>query len=381
MSTLSAALIVRDEAEFIEDCLRSVERRADQIVVVDTGSVDDTIDIAHQFSVDLHHFPWCNDFSAARNFALEKATGDWILYIDADERFEVPDDVSLPSLLSDRSKVGWRLRLHPRIDWTAYAELRLFRNNPQIRFQGSIHERIHPALEAFARANGLDVGDCAIDLYHVGYEADQRPKNPRNIPLLRECLSRDPDRLYCWWHLGECLRLAGDELGAMEAWSHGIERLSALETERRQTGDSSLYLSLIKTKHDRGEPIDDLTERALGLFPDHLAFQWVSAQLAANRGAVDRAKPVLEKLNGTDADSFFDPQLAYDKALFRHLSAEPLALCYFREGRFAEAAKLYAQAAQTAPDPAALELKARLAQLRAETILRRPVAIADQSTQ
>jgi tetratricopeptide (TPR) repeat protein len=369
MSTLSAALIVRDEAEFIEDCLRSIECYVDQIVLVDTGSVDDTIDIARQFPVDLHHFRWCNDFSAARNFALDQAKSDWILYIDADERFDVPDDVSLSNLLADRSKVGWRLRLHPRIDWTAYAELRLFRNNPQIRFQGVIHERIHPTLEAFGRANGLDVGDCAINLYHVGYEADQRPKNPRNIPLLREYLSRDPDRLYCWWHLGECLRLSGDELGAIEAWTNGITRLSALEPERRQTGDSSLYLSLIKAKHDRGEPIDDLTARALALFPDHLAFQWVGAQLAAQRGALDLAKPVLEKLSNTDADSFFDPELAYDKALFRHLSAEPLALCYFREGRFDAAARLYTRAARTAPDPAALELKARLAQLRAASEL------------
>jgi hypothetical protein len=365
MSTLSAALIVRDEAEFIASCLRSIERHVDQIVLVDTGSVDETIDIARRFAVDLRHFRWCNDFSAARNFALDHARGDWILYIDADERLHVPDGVGLANLLSDRSKVGWRLRLHPRVGWTAYANLRLFRNDPQIRFQGVIHERIHPALEAFAQAHGLDVGDCAIDLYHAGYEADQRSKNSRNIPLLRQYLSRDPDRLYCWWHLGECLRLAGDAAGATEAWSTGITRLLALEPERRQPGDSLLYLSLIKMKHDRGEPIEDLTARALALFPHHLAFQWIDAQLAAERGALELAKPVLEKLNSTDADSFFDPDLAYDKALFRHLSAEPLALCYFREGRFAEAAKLYAQAAQTAPDPAALELKARLAQLRA----------------
>lgn len=365
MSTLSAALIVRDEAEFIEDCLRSIERHVDQIVLVDTGSVDDTIDIARRFAVDLHQFRWCNDFSAARNFALDQAKSDWILYIDADERLEVPDDVVVSNLLCNQGKVGWRLRLHPRIDWTAYAELRLFRNHPQIRFQGVIHERIHPTLEAFGRANSLDVGDCALNLYHVGYEADQQPKNSRNIPLLREYLLRDPDRLYCWWHLGECLRLAGDEAAAIEAWTNGITRLLALEPERRQPGDSLVYLSLIKTKHDRGEPIDDLAARALALFPDHLAFQWIGAQLAAERGSLEQAKPVLEKLNSTDADSFFDPDLAYDKALFRHLSAEPLALCYFREGRFADAAKLYAQAARTALDPAALELKARLAQLRA----------------
>src|SRR5689334_17835821 len=189
MATLSAALIVRDEAQFIADCLRSLQGHVDQIVVVDTGSVDDTIDIARQFSVDLHHFRWCNDFSAARNFALDHAKSEWILYIDADERLAIPEYVVLSDLLADRSKVGWRVRLHPRVEWTAYAELRLFRNDPHIRFQGVIHERIQPALETFARAHDLDVGDCAIKLYHVGYEADQRPKNSRNIPLLRQYLS------------------------------------------------------------------------------------------------------------------------------------------------------------------------------------------------
>jgi Glycosyl transferase family 2/Tetratricopeptide repeat len=378
MATLSAALIVRDEAQFIADCLRSLQGHVDQIVVVDTGSVDDTIDIARQFSVDLHHFRWCNDFSAARNFALDHAKSEWILYIDADERLAIPEYVVLSDLLADRSKVGWRVRLHPRVEWTAYAELRLFRNDPHIRFQGVIHERIQPALETFARAHDLDVGDCAIKLYHVGYEADQRPKNSRNIPLLRQYLSADPNRLYCWWHLGECLRLAGDDLAAIEAWTSGIRRLSGLE---RQTGDSLLYLSLIKIKHDRGEPIDDLVAQALASFPGHLAFQWIAAQLAAERGELDEAKPVLEKLNMTDADSFFDPELAYDKGLFRHLSAEALALCYFREGRFADAAKLYGQAAQTAPDPGPLELKARLAQLRAHQHLGEPVVMADQAAQ
>ena len=82
------------------------------------------------------------------------------------------------------------------------------------------------------------------------------------------------------------------------------------------------------------------------------------------RGELEAARPVLEKLTAIDADTFFDPELAYDKALFRHLSAEPLALCYFRSGRYNDAARLYRIAARTSPDPAACELKAQLAELR-----------------
>jgi tetratricopeptide (TPR) repeat protein len=364
-ATVSAALIVRNESEFIEDCLRSLIGHVDEIVLVDTGSRDDTIAIARRFPVVLHQFPWNDDFSAARNYALDRAKGDWILYIDGDERLQIPDRDAFAGLLADRSKVGWQLRFYPRVGWTAYSELRLFRNDTRIRFHGVIHERIHPGVEAVARADKLDVGACDVELHHFGYEADQRPKNSRNIPLLREYLSRDPDRLYCWWHLGQCLHLAGEEAAAIEAWTSGITRLLALEPQQRQLGDSTLYLSLLKLKHERGEEMDRLAAEAANLFPDNLAIQWIAAQLAVERGELEAAQPVLEKLTAIDADEFYDPRLAYDKALFRHLSSESLALRYFRAGRFGDAARLYRAAARTSPDPAALELKARLAHLRA----------------
>ncbi len=364
MARVSAVLIVRDESEFIEDCLRSLVGNVDEIVVVDTGSRDDTIEVASRFPINLHHFAWCNDFSAARNFALERASGDWILSIDADERLEIPNRHAFSQLLSDGGKVGWKLRLHPRVGWTAFLHLRLFRNDPRIRFQGAIHEHIHASIEAVARADGGEVGVCDLKLHHVGYEGDLRRKNPRNIPLLRDRLSREPHNVYCWWHLGECLRLSGDEEAAVEAWSIGIARLRESEPERLKLHNSALYLSLIKLQHDRGVAIDDLVAEALSVFSNHLALHGLAAQLGVVRGELEAARPVLEKLTAIDADTFFDPEIAYDKALFRHLSAEPLALCYFRSGRYDDAARLYRVAARTSPDPAACELKAQLAQLR-----------------
>jgi tetratricopeptide (TPR) repeat protein len=363
--SVTAALIVRDEAEFIEDCLRSLVGNVDEIVLVDTGSRDDTIEIASRYPISLHHFAWCNDFSAARNFALDRASGEWILYIDADERLDIPDRSTYSQLLTDGRTAAWTLQLHPRIGWTAYSEMRLFRNDPRIRFQGAIHENLWPSINAVARVDGLTIGSCDVKLYHVGYEADQRPKNPRNIPLLRDALARDPDHFFCWWHLGECLRLAGDEDEAAEAWSAGIKRLRSLEPERLRLSHGLLYLALLKLKASRGEPVDDLTAEALKLFPTNLALQWMSARLAVERGDIASARPVLQRLAAIDGDVFFEPELAYDKAIFGHLSVELMALCEFRRGRFADAARLYRVASQTSPAPAACEIKARLAQLRA----------------
>lgn len=361
---LSAALIVRDESAFIEACLESLAGVVDEIIIVDTGSRDDTLAKAGRFPISLHHFPWCGDFSAARNYAIERATGDWILYIDADERLVVPDRARLCAMLGEQDKAAFKLRLHPRVGWTAYAELRLFRNDPRIRFRGVIHERVQDQVDAVCESDGLRVGVSDLSLLHVGYEGDQRHKLSRNIPLLRDYLAGEPTRVYCWWHLGDMLCLAGDEAGAREAWQKGIEVVRALPRALTGLSTSLPYLSLIKLQSERGEDVTALLDEALTLFPRHISLQWVSAKLAIDAGEDARARPILERLAEIDPDTFFDPDLAYEKALFSHLSREALALCHFRAGRFVEAAHWYRAAAPAAPDPAACELKARLAEAR-----------------
>jgi tetratricopeptide (TPR) repeat protein len=365
MSRLSATLIVRDESRFIEGCLQSLVGSADEIVVVDTGSRDDTIEKALRFPVKLRHFTWCDDFSAARNYALEQASGDWILYIDADERLEVPDRAILDATLADDRKVAWSVRFHPLIDWTPYAEPRIFRNDPRIRFEGVIHETMRPGIERVALADGKTAGQSHLALHHVGYEDDQTPKNARNIPLLRARLERDPDHSYSWWHLGESLALAGDDDGAAAAWTQGVAVAQAKEPAARRLDDSMSALALIKLQIKRHQPVDDLLQETLALYPDHLALRWIAAQRSLDRGEIEAARPDLEMLAAIDADTFFDPELAYEKVLFRHLAKEALALCHFRAGRYREAARLYRLAAQGCPDPQSCEVKARLAELRA----------------
>src|SRR4029077_3035696 len=172
MARISAALIVRDESAVIADCLHSLIGNVDEIVLVDTGSRDDTMEIARQFPIQLHHFTWCDDFSAARNFALERASGDWILSIDADERFEISDREAYARLLTDNGKAAWEARLHPRTGWTPYATIRLFRNDPRIRYRGVAHEKIEPSAGAVARSDGLEIGMCDLRVVHIATAAD-----------------------------------------------------------------------------------------------------------------------------------------------------------------------------------------------------------------
>ena len=86
MSKITLSMIVKNEERYLRECLESVKDIVSEIVIVDTGSTDSTIKIAKDYGAKLYSFGWINDFSAARNFALSKSTGDWILYLDADER-------------------------------------------------------------------------------------------------------------------------------------------------------------------------------------------------------------------------------------------------------------------------------------------------------
>jgi glycosyltransferase involved in cell wall biosynthesis len=111
---LSAALIVRDEAEHLDACLASLGGLVDEIVVVDTGSRDDSLEVAQRHGAVIGHEAWESDFLTPRNRALDLASGDWILYIDADERVRPADHATVRDLLAAATDhVSFRVRFVP----------------------------------------------------------------------------------------------------------------------------------------------------------------------------------------------------------------------------------------------------------------------------
>jgi tetratricopeptide (TPR) repeat protein len=358
---VSATLIVRDESAFIEDCLSSLLGFVDEIVMVDTGSCDDTVEKALRFPIKLHRFEWFGDFSAARNFAIDKAGGEWILYIDADEQLDVANGEHWREILDDKDKAGWKLRFYPRVGWTPYSELRLFRNDPRIRFRGVIHERIYEGVEAVCSSDRMEIGLTKVALRHFGYESLQRHKIERNIPLLQSYLASDPTRVYCWWHLGEMLLQSGDEEGAMQAWTRALD----YARQGKNNSNAMPFFSLILLKHSRGADVDDLLEEAVSLFPEHLALRWLFCKHAVERGDGEKVHDILEALATIDPDTFHDPDLSYKKSLFSYAAPDALALCHFRAGRFEAATEWYRRAAVAAPDPRANEIRAQLASAKA----------------
>ncbi len=192
MPRITAAMIVRNEERFLPGCLASLRQEVDEIVIVDTGSDDRSREIALDRGAVVIDHPWRSDFAEARNVGLDHATGDWILYIDADERLVVPEPGALRRAVALPDAVAGRVRFRPRVAYTPYREIRLFRRDARIRFRGRIHETAHPDIGKVALSDGLRLADFAVGIEHFGYEGDLAHKHARNLPLLEAAVGDEP---------------------------------------------------------------------------------------------------------------------------------------------------------------------------------------------
>lgn len=344
---LSAALIAKDEEKFLGACLRSLHGLVDEIVVVDTGSADRTRDIAESQGARVYERAWTDNFSAARNQALDLARGEWILYIDADERVRDGTADGVRARLADASYVGHRVLLRPRPGHSPYWELRLFRNEPYIRFRGIIHENIWPAIDAHRVLSGGLIGHTGLVLDHEGYEGDQHRKHLRNLPLLERSLAENPLRVFAWCHLAAVRAGLGDQGGADQAWAEAMHLVESKPT--RAPEDAVPFLHLIEEGMAHGEDVGDLLERARRLFPANLQFVWLQAQdlMAADRNT--EAIGCLERLVAAGQAGDFEKSWAYDLRLFDVFAYDLLAVCHFKLGEFAVARRYYEMAATCEP--------------------------------
>lgn len=362
---LTASMIIRNEEHYLAECLDSIKEIVDEIVIVDTGSTDQGKEIAESFGARVFDFPWSNDFAAARNESLRRSSGEWILYIDADERVRNADRRVVEKWLSDHGKVAFTVRFRPHLGFTTYREFRLFRNDPRIRFKGYIHETMVPSIRAVSAEDATTIGHCDLTIEHEGYEGNQYHKHKRNLPLLREQLREDPKRVYCWWHLGWVLKGLGDESGAEDAW------LSAIEVIREQgphsMADSLPYADLARLRLNNGKDVKPLIEDALQLFPNQYLLMWIKAQTKTCDGKLEEAISIFKHVISVDAQKVEDEKLAYDKKIFGVLSYEPLAHCYFKIGGYDEAAYYYHLCMTIDPSNLEYKIKYQLASARMKT--------------
>ncbi|MEW9910781.1 glycosyltransferase family 2 protein [Bacillus pacificus] len=181
---ISACIIVKNEEEMLRNCLESIRSGVDEIIIVDTGSTDSTKEIAGEFTEKVYDYEWENDFSAARNFAAAKASGDWIVAIDADECVDVENLKGAVKEIEEQ-KDQYNMYL---VEITSFSGslgesttvnqmLRIYKNDGSICFKRAIHEQLQ-TVEGKPRINL-----SSLKLYHYGYLTNVVEKQDKKIEM------------------------------------------------------------------------------------------------------------------------------------------------------------------------------------------------------
>lgn len=222
---LSLCMIVRDNASTLRPCLTSIRPWVDEMIVVDTGSHDDTPAIAQELGARVFHFPWCDDFAAARNESLRHARGQWLFWMDSDDTIDAENGHQLRCLACGPHPAGvlaYVMQVHcPATDdgtvrgLTVVDHVKMFRNHVGVRFEFRIHEQVLPSI----RRLGGDVAWTDIFVVHSGadhtVEGRQR-KYERDFRILGLELKDKPDHPFVLFNLGMTHADMGDHDRAVE---------------------------------------------------------------------------------------------------------------------------------------------------------------------
>ena len=250
---LSVCLIAKDEEENIGRCLASVRPMASQIVVVDTGSTDRTVEIARQHGAEIYHFAWNDNFAEARNAGHEHARGDWVLILDADEELPKESHEKLARDMAATNVLGYRIpicNIHEAADSVTYVP-RLFRNAPALFFVGRVHEQIYASVIARKVEWGMDATMGTATILHYGYDPGlikRKQKIQRNLRLMERAVQELPNEAALLMNYG--LDLVND--GRLE---EGLEKYR--------------HAFRIMAPHPAGSILPEVRERLLTIYGVH----------------------------------------------------------------------------------------------------------------
>ena len=321
---LSVCMITKNEEKFLDQCLKSLKNVADEIIIIDTGSTDETIQIANQHGAQVGYFEWCDDFAAARNVSIAHATGDWILILDADEEICRESVKQIPSLLSQKDVSLYRVGIQNQDTGSRSKTYvpRLFRNIAGLQFIGRVHETILPTLELISRDWGLRTPIGNLLLIHHGYTdsmVQSRNKVERNYNLLKRAVEEFPKAPHYRMHLGlELMRMNRVDESFIE-YSHALNLLNTDKTDRespevRETllTQYSTYLFIHKKYTETITTLDSDLAKRNGLTPGQLM---IRSSAFLNCGSLSEAlKDAIEAYNRRD-ESTFSPQFIDPKSL------------------------------------------------------------------
>ncbi|MGE7980510.1 glycosyltransferase [Psychrobacillus sp. NPDC093200] len=298
---ITLCMIVKDEANCIQDCLESVKGIVSEIIIVDTGSTDQTSEICENYGAKVHSYKWNNNFADARNYGLSFSTGDWILWLDADEELDATNKAKIPEFLANTNAyllslpvLNYYGKSTPVDKNNAYLiyQLRLFRNHINITFQNHIHETLFLPTEVMEK----DIENIPVPIHHYGYlqeVTEAKQKGQRNLQLLQHELSKPAHSPWIEYHLASEFYRQEKYLQAF----HLVNQSILLFLQESQKPPSLLYklkyAILIETNNLEGAWPS--IEKAILLYPDYVDLHFYMGYILYELGKYTAALQAFEK--------------------------------------------------------------------------------------
>lgn len=293
--TISLCMIVKNEANHLSCCLSSVRDAVDEIIVVDTGSIDDTVSIAESFGAKVISLPWNGDFSYSRNAGLAAAKGTWIFILDADEELDENHKEELRLCSAHLEYEGFFVQVHNHAGKSNHSPiatinpiLRMFRNRPEHRFRGKIHEQI--AYSITERNPNAALHISSVKIHHYGYMDEivvQKNKIQRNLKLLEQELRDNPDDPFHHFNMAV-------EYMRMNDSGHALEHLrkSAALLAPETSYEHLLHKYEARCLFTLGEYQEaiQVCDRAISLFPDYTDLYHLKGVIQLASGTKSQAK-------------------------------------------------------------------------------------------
>jgi glycosyltransferase involved in cell wall biosynthesis len=350
---ISLTMIVRDEENNLPNCLKSVEGVFDEIVIVDTGSTDRTVEIARSFGARVFDFVWVNDFAAARNAALARATGDYAFWLDADDVVDPPQRLTLEALLEglkagEEAACVVRCACDPSPDGsggeTVVDHIRLFPVREDVRWTYRVHEQILPALR---RAN-VSVRWTDLTVRHTGYVDRElrRKKLQRDSKILMEELAERSDDPFVLFNLGSIAIELRDWREALEYLRRSLKGSAPTDSITRK-----LFALIARSHQMLGEPQLALSACASGLEIDPQDAELLFREAVVRRHIGDNggAERCWRRILGLSRPDQFS---SVDQGIYGHLTRRNLAALADERGERGEAVKLWTEVLAECPgDP------------------------------
>lgn len=294
MPHLTLSMIVKNEEKYLQECLESVQNIADEIVIVDTGSIDNTLEIAKKFNSKIFNYKWTNDFADARNFALSKSTGNWILYLDADERVSTNSINEIKKIIHRKDNLAVYCNVKSVDNNLGFPNLmkyvRLFRNHPKVKFTGSVHEQIDESLEKI----NYKFIDSNIEIVHLGYDISYeeiKKKAQRNLEILLNDYKTKPTS-YTAFQIGQTYGMLNEKEKAFEYFNYTLNN-KQLHTNYR--AHALRYNAAIYLERNSLQEALNLINEALKLNPSSPLINLVASKIYLRFGKIDEADKYCRK--------------------------------------------------------------------------------------